>query len=138
MRQAWIAAWLLAMSGAVQAEDSAPGVGIELNTLSDANGGCQITFVVTNTHAAPIDEAVYETVLFDTSGTVNRLTLFDFGTLPAERPRVRQFVIPDLACTDLGQVLINGVNSCEAPALGPSACDTGLTVKSRVNVDLIG
>ena len=120
------------------ADEASPGISIELNTLVDTNGACQATFVMTNRHAADIEQAVFETVLFNTAGTVNRLTLFDFGTLPAGRPRVRQFLIPDLACADLGQVLINGVNTCVAPGLDPMACATGLSVTSRVSVELIG
>lgn len=127
------------MVGIAQAEGvEDAGLALELNTLADAAGGCQITFVIENRHPVAIEQAVFETVLFDNAGTVNRLTLFDFGTLPAGRPRVRQFIIPDLACADLSRVLINGVNSCVAPELAAAACATGLTVKSRVDVEVIG
>lgn len=66
------------------------------------------------------------------------LTLFDFGALPAGRPRVRQFVVPGQECAALGSVLINGVVTCTAPGLEATACETGLSVSSRTNVDLIG
>ncbi|MEM6618243.1 MAG: hypothetical protein AAF761_03820 [Pseudomonadota bacterium] len=118
------------------AEEEPAGVSLELNKLADAASGCTLTFLVSNGQAADIDQAVWEAVLFDRGGQVDRLTLFDFGELPAGRPRVRQFVVPDLTCGNLGQVLLNGVHACTAPE--GTACDTGLTLKSRTDADLNG
>ena len=65
-------------------------------------------------------------MLFDTSGQVDRLTLFDFGTLPAGRPRVRQFTVSGITCEGLGQILINGAHTCDAASLDDNACEAGL------------
>nr|WP_246176346.1 hypothetical protein [Rhodovulum strictum] len=111
---------------------------LELNAIAPAEGGCLLSFVAGNGHAGDIAAAVFETVLMDGAGRVARLTLFDFGALPAGRPRVRQFLVPDLACGDLGAVLINGAQSCEAGALGPSACAEGLQLTTRTEVEVIG
>lgn len=139
MRVAWTTIALIALAGGAQAEgETSPGLTVELNTLAEADGGCQVTFVMTNRHQSPIEKAVFETVLFNKAGTVDRLTLFDFGALPSGRPRVRQFVIPDLECSDLGQILINGANTCDAPDLAPGACMQGLSVHSRATVELTG
>ena len=75
-----------------------------------------------------------ETVLIDTAGRVERLTLFEFGALPDGVPRVRQFDIPGLACESLGRVLINGVSDCSAGA----ACAEGLELTTRTDVEVIG
>ena len=77
--------------------------------------------------------------LFETeAGRVERLTLFDFGTLPAARPRVRQFVVPDLACEALGRVLFNGAETCTGAGLAEGACEDGLLLSSRTAVELLG
>ena len=60
----------------------------------------------------------------------------DFGALPPGKPRLRQFVVPDLQCEALGQILVNGASTCEAEA--PGACMDGLTVTSRTGVEMLG
>lgn len=60
-------------------------------------GSCPLTFTVANGHSVEIEHLVFETVLFDTEGAVNRMTLFDFGRLPVSRPQVRQVAVPDIS-----------------------------------------
>ncbi len=130
----------LGFASAAPAQETGPGaaVEIELNAVKANEGSCTLTFLVTNGHAGQIDKVVYETVLFDSAGQVERLTLFDFGTLPPGRPRVRQFSIPGLACDDLSQVLINGANTCQAPDLADTACVAGLILETRTRIGIIG
>lgn len=128
-----------ALPGQGQAqEDLGAGVSIELNALDPGEGACRISFVIQNGHARDIDSAVFEAVLFDADGRVERLTLFDFGALPAARPRVRQFAVPGLDCDGLGRVLINGAETCAGEGLAPGACMEGLELRSRTDVELIG
>ena len=140
MRLAWTLLALTSMMGAAHAEDTAAAgkLSIELNTADAGDNACTLTFLVENGHASPIDKLVYETVLFDASGQVNRLTLFDFGKLPAGLPRVRQFIIPDTPCEALGRVLFNGVNACEAVGLDTGKCGMPLAPSSRTKIEVIG
>ena len=127
-----------AQAASAQEEDLGEAVLIELNATKANEGGCTLTFLVINGHPSQIDKAVYETVLFDTNGQVDRLTLFDFGTLPPGRPRVRQFTVPGMACDGLGQVLVNGAHTCEAAELPESACETDLKLDTRTNIEVTG
>lgn len=113
-------------------------ISVELNATQSQGSGCKLSFVVQNGFEAPVDKAVYEAVLFDKNGQVDRLMLFDFGKLPASRPRVRQFVVPELSCETLGQVLVNGVHHCGGDALPEGACMQGLKLGSRVDVEMLG
>ena len=83
-------AFLLALSLPLAAQeiDLAGRVAVELNGAQTVEDRCKLTFVITNGLGADLDQAVYETVLFTTDGTVDRLTLFDFGHLPHGRLRV--------------------------------------------------
>ncbi|MHA3916078.1 hypothetical protein [Halovulum sp. GXIMD14793] len=128
---------LFPISAIAQSEDT-PHVSVELNASDPVDTGCRISFVIQNSHATDIEKAVYEAVLFDTEGRVDRLTLFDFGNLPSNRPRVRQFVVPDLNCADLGRLLINGSETCDGAGLAPDACTRGLELKSRTKTEVIG
>lgn len=129
---------LSALAAPAPAQEAPPHLSIELNAAEAMEGACKLSFLVENSHASDVAGAVYEAVLFDTDGGVERLTLFDFGTLPAGRPRVRQFAVPGLSCDKLGRVLINGTQSCDAPGLGEDACSKGLELKSRIAVEMIG
>ena len=113
-------------------------VSIELNALQQVDESCRISFLVRNELGLDIDQAVYEAVLFDTEDRVDRLTLFDFGALPSARPRVRQFVVPGLACASLGRLLFNGAATCAGDTLPEGACDKGLELTSRTDVEVLG
>ncbi|MGK7754231.1 MULTISPECIES: hypothetical protein [unclassified Roseovarius] len=142
----WITTTLVAIAtgfagaqGALaQEEELGEAVLIELNATKANESSCTLTFLVINGYPSQIDKAVYETVLFDSSGQVDRLTLFDFGTLPPGRPRVRQFSVPGMACDGLGQVLINGAHTCEAAELPDNACETGLKLETRTDIEVTG
>ncbi|GAW34302.1 hypothetical protein RA2_01350 [Roseovarius sp. A-2] len=133
-----IASLGFASAAVAQDTDMGEAVAIELNAMTHNEGSCTLTFMVTNGHASQIEKVVYETVLFDSAGQVERLTLFDFGTLPPGRPRVRQFSIPGIACDEISQVLINGARTCEAPDLADTACEAGLILQTRTSIGVIG
>lgn len=106
---------------------------IELNALEQVDAACRMTFTAKS--AAPLDSIVVETVLFDTAGAVALLTLFDFGALPAEKMRVRQFDLAGTQCSRLGKVLFNGIESCA----GPACASPALSVGSRLDaVEVLG
>ncbi|SMP31073.1 hypothetical protein [Shimia sagamensis] len=122
-----------------QAEDTAPsGLSLELNAVQDVAGACRFTFVAQNNTGANIDNAVFETVIFDTSGAVVRLALFDFRELPEGRPRVRQFDVPGMTCETIAQTLINGTNTCVVDGANSNTCSDGLTLSSRITMKLLG
>lgn len=112
-------------------------VSIELNALQSVENACRISFLVQNRHEVDIEKAVYETVLFDTEGRVDRLTLFDFGALPSARARVRQFVVPGLACTAFGRLLINGAETCSGDGVPENACSQALELSTRTDVEVL-
>lgn len=124
------------LAGPATAQD-APTLAVELNAAQTLDGTCRLTFVVTNGAAAPQDVTVFETVLFTTEGTVDRLTLFDFGTLPPGRARVRQFDVDGLTCDGLGQILFNGAARCEG-AMDVRACEAALIPTSRTGIAVAG
>ncbi len=139
MRYAWtffFAALLISAAGRAAAQD--PVLRIELNAAETTEAACRLSFLIENKHATDITQAVYEMVLFNADGSVNQLTLFDFGTLPAARPRVRQFEVSGPSCDGLSRILINGASTCEAGTLGAAVCATSLELRSRTAIALLG
>ena len=121
------------------AEDAAePTLSIELNAIDTVGEACRLTFVLRNGLDQDIDKLVTETVLFSDKGQVVLLTLFDFGTLPVGRPRVRQFSVPENSCDRLGMVLVNGTDTCQIENAGSGLCQSAMTLASRVRISLEG
>lgn len=129
---------LLATSVFADETDISGKISVELNTAQSSEGGCNLTFVVTNGLTTPIDQLVVEAVLFNTTGKVDRLTLFDFGAAPVARPRVRQFGVPQLSCENLGRVLFNGSQTCAGTGLDTGTCDAAILPTSRTEIEAIG
>lgn len=132
---------LVAAPGVSQAQSgeiTPPSLTLELNAVQDVEGACRVTFVANNSTGSAIDKAVFETVIFDTSGAVVRLSLFDFRELPKGRPRVRQFDVPGMTCDTIGQTLINGTNTCIANGVESDICRDGLNLLSRITIKLLG
>ncbi|WP_233270333.1 hypothetical protein [Chachezhania sediminis] len=130
------AATTLPTAGAAQ---EGRGITLELSAAQDRERSCLLSFLAQNGMSADIDSAVYEVVLFDASGAVSQLTLLDFETLPAGRPRVRQFAFPGKGCGDISRILINGAETCTGDGVDAGACTDGLDLNSRVaGTELIG
>lgn len=138
-RSIGIALVAIAVSGpALSQETVSKPLSIELNSVQDVQGACRFTFLAKNTTGSAIDKAVFETVIFDTAGSVVRLSLFDFRDLPANRPRVRQFDVPATNCEEIGQTLINGTNTCTVNGAQSDICSDGLMLNSRITIKLLG
>lgn len=119
-------------------EQTSAGLHLELNTINDTGTACRMTFVANNRTGADIEQAVFETVIFDSSGSVMSLSLFDFRELPPDRPRVRQFDVPGITCESLGQALINGASTCTVDGTDSAVCHEALSLSSRISVELLG
>ncbi len=126
------------LASAQSPENASSRLVLELNTLQDTGAACRLTFVARNETGAEIDQAIFETVIFDTSGGVVSLSLFDFRDLPADRPRVRQFDLPGISCGSVGKALINGANTCVVGGAESMVCQKALTLESRLAVELLG
>ena len=123
---------LLAMACLLPGAAFAEGVRIELNSLETQETSCRMVFTAQSD--AGVEGLVLETALFDTSGAVLLLTLFDFVDLPPGHLRVRQFDIADQPCNAVGRILFNGIDTCTG-----AGCDAALSVTSRVDsVEVLG
>ncbi|PIE12814.1 MAG: hypothetical protein CSA68_12230 [Rhodobacterales bacterium] len=127
-----------APAAAFAQQAGAAKLSIELNTLSQQDSACRMIFLVKNAMGKDLERAVFETVLFKSDGSVDRLTLFDFQTLPAGRPRVRQFDISGTKCEALGRVLFNDVHVCTGEGITGSDCIDALELSTKTAVEVLG
>lgn len=140
MKRLITALLMVGLCAPAMAEETAIGknVSVELNSAETDANSCTLSFLVINGYEQQIDKLVFEAVLFDSERIVDRLTLFNFGTLPPARPRVRQFKLDGTTCENLGQVLINGLHACEGEGLKKTACMDGLELRSRTDIEVVG
>lgn len=137
LRRAIFALICIALPSLVHAEEE-PKLSMELNATDTVENACRLTFVLQNALDQDIDALRAETVLFSSDGQVVLLTIFDFGILPVNRPRVRQFQVPGRDCDSLGQVLVNGLDTCTIGGAASDMCQSSLTLSSRVRIELEG
>lgn len=133
-------ACVLALSGPALSNDKAPAphLSLELNAMQQLEGTCRIVFLAENRLGTDLDALSYETVLINTEGVVDRLTLFDFQSLPEGRMRVRQFDLENAQCAGIGQVLINGAAACKGEGLAGGECIDKLTVSTKTDTEIAG
>ncbi|MEP4342277.1 MAG: hypothetical protein ABJ024_10940 [Lentilitoribacter sp.] len=114
------------------------GLVLELNSVQQVEKNCRIVFQAQNLTGHSIEQYSLETVLFDKAGSVNKFTLFNFQSLPKDRPRVRQFELPNMPCSEISKILINGVDTCKSDTLIEANCLDQLRVSSKISIELLG
>ncbi|SOC41806.1 hypothetical protein SAMN05892877_109108 [Rhizobium subbaraonis] len=131
---------LVLQAGAACAQDAAAakGLQIELNALAPSQKGCVFTFVVGNDLPQGLSKAAFEFVLFNASGTVERMVKLDFRELPQGKTKVRQFDLPGTNCDSIKRVLVNDAVSCEGEGVAAGACMSGLVTRSSTPIGFEG
>lgn len=133
----------LGLAQPVWAQEAAkPSLSIELNSTNQLEQSCRLSLLAMNRLEEDLERLVLEAVLFDSAGSVVQVTLFDLQSLPAGRPRVRQFDVPNLACEQISRLLINGVSTCtgadsEADVTAQS-CMNALELGSKADIEVVG
>lgn len=121
---------VLAPGASAQTADGA--LGIELNSASDQEGTCRLTYVVTNGTTTDLTQASWEVAVHDAGGIVTRLWVLDFGSLPQGRTRVVQFDLADQPCEGLSRISVNDVADCQSAAGAQEICGQAQSLSSRV------
>lgn len=119
------------------AQDSGPGLSVELNKLEAQGSGCRAYLVVKNDGSTEYQSFKLDLVLFQKDGVIGRRFAMDLAPLKPEKRTVKLFDLDNIGCGDIGSFLINDVMECKA-AGGASAenCLARLSVKSLTDVEL--
>jgi hypothetical protein len=132
----WLSALALALAATpVAAQDTAPGLAVELNAAADQpDGSCRLTFVAFNGFAVPLDQAALTMEIFDTTGNVRDPQLFDFGAMPVNKTRVVRFDIAATKCADISRIIVNDAAQCLAGGQPAPGCLETLAASSRTPI----
>lgn len=123
-----------AAGAAAQETGAAPAFVLELNRAEAQVSSCRLTFVAENRLGADLAKAGYEIVLFDAKGLVERLTVFDFGAMPAGKTLVRRFDLAGADCASISRILVNGASACEGTGVQASACAAALVTQNKTDI----
>lgn len=124
----------LAAGTALPAFAQSGNFGLELNAARDVGEGCRLTYVATNNTGEGLEKASYEVAVFDQDGVVSRLLILEFGQLQADKTKVVQFDLADMACSNISRLLVNSVSECVGAGGASPDCMDGLTTSSRAEI----
>lgn len=130
-----LAALLLSVGTAGAA--ATPGqITIELNKLVAQNQACGLYFVVDNPTDSDLQALNVEAIFFRGDGIIDRQLALEFAPVRRASRHVKVFELKDMACDQVGSILINDAIACR-DAAGPIAdCLGRLAVSTRSAVTL--
>ncbi|ROO29258.1 hypothetical protein SAOR_04230 [Salinisphaera orenii MK-B5] len=124
-------------SGGVRAARSAGGIEVELNKLEPVDGACRAYLVTQNLTESRFESVSLDVVMFDNDGIVARRLAVQIAPMPPTKTGLKVFDIQDLACDDIGQLLLNNVIECRTDTGGRDDCLSLLSVSQRGSVPFI-
>lgn len=132
-----------AFIGQVVVAQSEPPAGtgpltVEINKFEpNDTGGCRAFFLFRNETGLTFEGFEMSLAIFDASGVIDRLLSIDAAPLPAARTTLKLFEIPDIACTDISQILLHDIPSCKPQNAEQMDCYSLLELNSRTAATLV-
>lgn len=123
------------LAGSAGAQDT-KALTLELNTLTQVDTACRVTFLARNQMGVEIGDVGVEVVLFDKEGRVSSILVLKTGRLTAGKTRVKQFPLPNVACDNVSSILVNDVTECSGEGLSAPTCLDALQVSSKAGISL--
>lgn len=109
---------------------------IELNKTENTEQGCRPLFLFDNQSGHQLSKFQVELVLFDDKGVYARQILLDMAPLYQDKKVVASFLLADLACDQIGSMLVNALPSCANSDGNDLDCLALLEVNSRGAIPL--
>ena len=111
---------------------------VEINKFEpNDTGGCRAFFLFRNETGLTFEGFEMSLAIFDASGVIDRLLSINAAPLPAARTTLKLFEIPDIACTDISEVLLHEIPSCKPQNAEPMDCFSLLELNSRTSAALV-
>lgn len=123
----------ISVSSAAAADDV---IGIELNKVEETEQGCRPLFLFDNRSGHQLNQFQVEVVLFDDKGVYSKQILLDMAPLYKDKKVVASFLINDLACDQIGSMLVNALPRCANNTGTAIDCLALLDVTSKSSIPL--
>lgn len=133
-----VAAIALAISsaGPVFAQDG--GLTVELNKFEEIEaGGCRAYFLFRNATDNSFEGFEMSLAILDGNGVIDRLLSIDAAPLPVARTTLKLFEIPETQCSDISEILLHEMTSCQPQNAEETDCFPLLTLASKTSAGLV-
>jgi hypothetical protein len=113
-------------------------LGIEVNKFEEIEGGgCRAFFLFQNGTPTSFEGFEMSLAIFDKAGTIDRLLSIDAAPLPVARTTLKLFEIPQIACANIGQILLHDIPVCKPQNAESVDCYPLITLNSRTSAPLV-
>ncbi len=117
---------------------AAGSLGVELNKFEDTgSGGCRAFFLFRNGSGLTFEGFEMSLAIFDSAGVIDRLLSIDAAPLPAARTTLKLFEVPDLACTNIAEILLHDMPVCQPQNAEGIDCFPLLALSSKASAALV-
>lgn len=131
-----LALLLAVVPGIALAQDK--GLTVELNkTEASDSGGCSAYFLFRNETDNSFEGFEMSLAILDTQGVIDRLLSIDAAPLPVSRTTLKLFEIPEIACSDISEILLHDLTACRPQNGEEIDCFPILTLRSRADAALV-
>lgn len=111
---------------------------IEINKFEEIEGGgCRAFFLFQNGTPTSFEGFEMSLAIFTKAGVIDRLLSIDAAPLPVARTMLKLFEIPQIACTDIGQVLLHDVPVCKPQNAENTDCYPLIDLSSKTSAALV-
>lgn len=134
----WVACttMIMIMPAPVRAQDGK--LTVELNKFEASDtGGCRAFFIFRNETGNAFEGFEMSLAILDSDGVIDRLLNIDAAPLPVARTTLKLFEIPDIACTDISEILLHAIDTCKPQNEDPTDCFPMMALVSRTPAPLV-
>jgi len=129
---------LLTVGGAESAHAQNAKLTVELNKFEDGeNQSCQAFFLFRNNTEFTFEAFEMSLAILDKNGIIDRLLTIDAAPLNASRTSLKLFEVPEIACTDISEILMHEIGACRPQNGEEMDCFPLLELISRTSAKLV-
>jgi hypothetical protein len=111
---------------------------VELNKTEEIEGGgCRAFFLFRNETGKSFEGFEMSLAILDGQGVIDRLLSIDAAPLPVQRTTLKLFEIPEIACSNISEILLHDITSCQPQNEEQMDCFPILELGSRAAAPLV-
>ncbi|MBY6067867.1 hypothetical protein KUW17_14010 [Leisingera aquaemixtae] len=111
---------------------------VELNKAEEIEGGgCRAFFLFRNQTGKSFEGFEMSLAILDSQGVIDRLLSIDAAPLPVQRTTLKLFEIPEIACSNISEILLHDITSCQPQNEEQMDCFPILELGSRAAAQLV-
>ncbi len=111
---------------------------VELNKMEEIEGGgCRAFFLFRNQTGKSFAGFEMSLAILNGAGIIDRLLSVDAAPLPVQRTTLKLFEIPEIACSNISELLLHDITSCQPQNEAEMDCFPLLDLASRSTAKLV-